>query len=68
MDLFGDNDIQIRSISDYVKSGDVKGLINYLKSLDEREFRVQVLQAGYSMTGFNHGKSKAIEYVINQID
>lgn len=67
MDLFDVNPVQPRLVSDYVESNDVKGLIAYLKSLEEKVFRIQVLQAGFSMIGFNHGKQRVIEHVVRQI-
>ena len=66
MKLFRSVEIQPRKFEDFVRMGDKKGAVDYLRTLSQVCFFEEVVRAGFSIIGFHHGKPKVIEHVINQ--
>jgi len=47
---------------------DMKGIVNYLSKLPEKEFTFEVLKSGFHLISFKHGRDKVIQNVIEQIN
>jgi len=47
---------------------DIKGIVNYLSKLPEKEFTLEILKSGFKLISFKHGREKVIQDVIEQIN